>query len=316
MYSLLYKFYFSLRRTQRNHSDSKDAFYRFSTFLIGYIEAYYNLYVVKQFQSKPSHKKGITDKKREQRIIVSLTSFPARIGTAWIAIETLLRQSVKPDEIILWLAKEQFPNENDLPIELIKQRERGLTVCFCDDLMSHKKYFYVMQEYPDDLVILVDDDTFYSKDMIKRLLELHNENPEDIVCMTPKIIFPDFESFPSEWRDPEPKERIKHSYYAQPYSGQGTLYPAHVIPKEAFQERLIKEICPYADDLWLKFMSLTTATRTTAIYPYRSIPVTIYGTGKSSLWYINGEKGQNDEQWQRILNHYPKELEKIKRLKA
>ena len=77
MYSLLYKLYFALRRTQKKHMDDKDILYRFSTFLIGYIEAYYNLFVVKHFKNKPSTKKGVTEIKRDQKIIVSLTSFPA-----------------------------------------------------------------------------------------------------------------------------------------------------------------------------------------------------------------------------------------------
>lgn len=86
----------------------------------------------------PSDKIGITVKKREQKIIVSLTSFPKRIDTLWITIETLLRQSMKPDEIILWLAEEQFNGIDSLPKALLEQQKRGLTIRFCDDLRSHK----------------------------------------------------------------------------------------------------------------------------------------------------------------------------------
>ena len=44
-----------------------------------------------------------------EEVIVSLTTFPARISTVWITIETIFRQEVMPDRIVLWLAKEQFP---------------------------------------------------------------------------------------------------------------------------------------------------------------------------------------------------------------
>ncbi len=304
MYSLLYKLYFALRRTQKKHTNDKGILYRFSTFLIGYIEAYYNLHVVKQFRNHPSNRKGTTDVKRDQKIIVSLTSFPARINVVWIAIETLLRQSMKPDEIILWLAKEQFPDENALPVELLNQKDRGLTIRFCDDLKSHKKYFYVMQEYPEDLIILADDDAFFSNDLIEKLYELHKENPNDIICMTTAIISPDIHTAPTYWTRPAPGEKIIHSKMAQPFTGQGTLYPPHSIPKNAFDKLLIDRLCPYADDLWLKYMSMKNGVNTTAIYKERSMPIGIYGTHESSLWHINGENRQNDAQWRNILNHF------------
>lgn len=281
--------------------------------IIGYIEAYYNLLVVKYYEKHPINKKGITQKKREQKIIVSLTTYPKRIGTVWIAIETLLRQSMKPDEIILWLAKEQFSGEESLPKQLLEQKNRGLTIRFCDDLRSHKKYYYVMQEYPDDLIVLVDDDTFYSKDLIKKLYQMHKENPNDIVCMTPTVIYPELKSPPSMWRKVGPNERIKHSFMAQPYTGQGTLYPPHAISQKAFQKDVVMEICPHADDLWLKFMSLVAHTPVTAIYKFRSIPVTIYGTGDNGLWYINGQDGQNDVQWKNILEYFPEEVDMLEK---
>ena len=54
------------------------------------------------------------------RIIVTLTSFPARVNRLWLVIESLLRQSHKPDMIILWLSKDQFSNLDLLPRSLLK----------------------------------------------------------------------------------------------------------------------------------------------------------------------------------------------------
>ena len=53
------------------------------------------------------------------RLIVSFTSYPERISTVNCVLNSLYAQTRKADEIILWLAKEQFPNrEADLPISL------------------------------------------------------------------------------------------------------------------------------------------------------------------------------------------------------
>lgn len=305
MYSFLYSLYYHLRRVQKMHPDEKSVYHRFSSFLIGYIEAYYNLYVVKQFRNKPLRKSGVTEVKRNQKIIVSLTSFPARINVVWIAVETLLRQSMKPDEIILWLAEEQFPNKDeDLPKELLQQKERGLTIRYCDDLRSHKKYFYTMQENPEDLIILTDDDIFYSKDLVENLYKLHQENSEDIVCMGVALIYPKLSTPPNQWTRPSARQKIQHSEIAQPFTGTGSLFPPHCLDERAFDKELLQQLCPFADDLWLKYMSLKKGTLVTGITPDRNMPIFIYGTDETGLWHINGEKRQNDIQWENILRHF------------
>ena len=78
---------------------------------------------------------------------------------------------MKPDKILLWLAEEQFPGrEADLPNNLVKDAvEDKFELRWCDDIGSHKKYFYAMQEFPDDIIVTVDDDMYYDTDMIRRL---------------------------------------------------------------------------------------------------------------------------------------------------
>lgn len=309
MYMLMYKFYFILLRSKLKQKNKNSIFYYISTKIIGYIEAYFNLYVVNHYKKNPSTKKGVTSKKRQQKIIISLTSYPKRINTLWIVIETLLRQTMKPDEIILWLAEEQFEGTQSLPSELLAQQKRGLTIRWCDDLRSHKKYFYVMQEYPEDIIILVDDDTMYSYDLVEILMKTHKKNPEDIIGTTCMIIPEDITKPPSVWTRPRMDERFIHSLFAQPFTGQGTLYPPHTIPQNAFDKKMIMQICPYADDLWLKFLSMTTGTVVTLVWKYRGMPIAIYGTPASSLWYINGQGGKNDIQWSAILEQFKDDLE-------
>ena len=315
MYTFLYKIYFSLRRIQKETTFNNWR-NKLATKIIGYIEAYYNLYVVKQYRKHYSATYGVTKDKRKQKIIVSLTSYPGRISTTWIAVETLLRQSMKPDEIILWLAREQFPSMEDVPIELRNQQARGLTIRFCDDLKSHKKYFYVMQEYPDDIVILADDDIFYAKDLVKILWKFHQKTPEEIISMTAAKIYPHFDSNPSGWKKVGAKEHIEHSYVAQAYTGSGSLYPPGSISEKAFDKHAISTLCPSADDLWLKFFSLVNGTRTTEVYPFRFFEIMIYDTQKSSLWNINGpDGGANDRQWHALVKNYPEEFQQIEKLK-
>lgn len=317
LYSLIYKYYFSLRNKKRTDIESGKKFPPVYQKLLDYCEWYYNIPLAKAFSRHPSKELGINvNQKRTKKIIVSLTSYPKRINTLWLSIETLLRQSLKPDMIILWLAKEQFNDIEALPIKLQALQERGLTIRFCDDVKSHKKYLYAMQEYPDDIIILVDDDSFYPLDTIEKLYEMYQKNPAEISCMTPTLIS-DFYDMPSKWNRPCECSEVTHSYLAQPYTGQGTLFPPHCLDeKYAYEKDLIMRLCPFADDLWLKYMSLRKGTRVSTYREMRDLPVTIYGTQNSSLWYINGQDGKNDVQWQNLLNYFNDDFSSLKAFKA
>lgn len=52
------------------------------------------------------------------KLVVSLTSFPKRIDTIHLVIESMLRPSMKPDKVLFYLSKEQFGDsvdESNLP---------------------------------------------------------------------------------------------------------------------------------------------------------------------------------------------------------
>ena len=304
MYEILYKLYFFLKRVQKKKTEKgKEQSYIIKRTL-DYIERYYNEYFKNSIIRHPSDKYGLNTAPREQKIIVSLTSFPKRIGDVWLTIETLLSQSVKPDKIILWLADSQFDGLDSLPPQLLNLQKRGLEIRFCDDLRSHKKYFYVMQEYSEDIVILVDDDMFYPTDTVSGLLKIHEKYPTDICTMTAQYIAGGIKAMPSFWRNPCLNERFEHSDEIQVFTGSGSLYPPHSLHNETFNKKLIKKLCPYADDLWLTYMSLKNGTKITMETPWRAFPVTIYGTGDESLWHINAAQGKNDEQWHTILKYF------------
>src|SRR5690606_36814041 len=88
-------------------------------------------------------------------IIVSFTTFPVRIGKIWLVIECRLRQTLLASKILIWLSKEQFPIlKKDLPHNLAFFMKKGLRhFRFVDEnIRSHKKYFYVFQRFPNDII--------------------------------------------------------------------------------------------------------------------------------------------------------------------
>lgn len=306
MYSIIYNLYFSLKRVEKKFRINSKPVPAPISFMLGYCEWFYNIPVARWHEKFPSRRVGVTNRKRKQKIIVSLTTYPKRIGTIWLTIETLLRQSMKPDEIILWLANTQFPNGlADLPENLLRLQKRGLTIRFCEDLRSHKKYYHALLEYPHDLVVLADDDMFYPRDTIRKLMKMHRKWPKDVCCMTAQVIEPDLHTPPSFWRNPRLDERaLQHSDRIQAFTGSGTLIPPDALHPDAFDRDRIRALCLHADDLWVTFMALRHGTRITTSEKWRPFPISIYGTAEGSLYYINAEGNQNDVQWKNLLDNY------------
>jgi len=239
-------------------------------------------------------------------IILSLTTFPARVNTIWIVLETLMRQSFKPNRIILWLAAEQFPNGlSELPGKVLNMQKRGLEIRFCDDLRSHKKYYYTMLENPDAIVITVDDDVFYPENMVSLLVKQYQRHPNCIVAnRAHKITFADNKVAPySKWITFALGEK-NPSMLLVPTGVGGCLWPPHILHKEVFNKKAMKELAPLADDMWLKCMGVLNGVKVVKSMPILSEFFTLRGLYKTGLAKQNIGKNLNDIQLSKIMEAY------------
>lgn len=300
IYDVGYKVFFWLKRMRKRFPKWTKAAQLFEY----YFSLFLNRKMVPWFEKHPV-KWGLNTKKRDEQYTVSLTSFPARINYVHIAIETLMRQSCKPDRIVLWLAESQF-SDKKLPERLTALQEKGLTIRFCDDLRSHKKYYFAFQEYADDNIILADDDIFYPADMIKKLVKLHKKYPKDIVGMSAQIVAPTLESLPSVWPVPDLRKRYVSCDCAQVFTGAGSLFPTRWYTEEVFNKEKATQIAGTADDLWLKAMSLIAGVKTTLVHPQRGFPVDIHIENNETLFSMNGGHGENinDKVWEALVREY------------
>lgn len=303
LYSLGYRMYFFLKRFRRWGWLGGAQKYAQKLYL--WYDYYFSLFLNRKLApwlERHPVSDGLNRKARTEHYTASLTSFPARIEYVHIAIDTLMRQSFKPDRIVLWLAESQFP-ERKLPESLTRLCDRGLTIRFCDDLRSHKKYFYAFQEYPEDNIILTDDDIFYAPDTIARLVKAHRKHPKDIIGTAAQLIGPSLSSLPSQWPAVENGKKYEQTLEAQPFTGMGTLYPPRWYPPELFNKEKALSLAGTADDLWLKAMSLAAGVKTTLVYPVRGFPVDIQIKKNQTLFQMNGTQGENlnDRVWQALV---------------
>lgn len=248
---------------------------------------------------------GINRNKREQLIIVSLTTYPKRLGSVWIVLKNMLSQTYKPDKILLYLAEEEFP-EHTLPRWTEFYSKAGVEFVFCKDLKSHKKYYCAMKEYPEAVVITVDDDLFYDNNLIEILMKSYLQFPHAISAMCAfEITFDeDGHILPyNQWNKNCSRYIGKLTMRLLATSGAGTLFPPHSLHQEVFNEENIRKSCMMADDLWLKLMAVLQGTPVVLANEVRLLDV-IDGTQDVALWRSNVHEEGNDKQLKSILKIY------------
>ncbi|MBR3299810.1 MAG: hypothetical protein IKI64_11550 [Clostridia bacterium] len=226
-----------------------------------------------------------------------------------LVLRSLYAQTHKPDRILLFLAEAQFPNkEADLPRELVEDSKAGrFELRWCDDLGSHKKYFYAMQEFPDDIIITVDDDTNYNPDMIKSLYELHLKHPSCVAALAAKMIMLDREGRVKPYKDwllfsflDSPSYRIIAT------GGNGVLYPPRALSPNVFDKQAILDHCRYngmlcGDDLWLKMHGILAGTKTVTWKKRAFFQAEFSGASDGSITALSFDQSQHEQVLQFLL---------------
>lgn len=249
----------------------------------------------------------------EDTIIISLTSYPARIGTIHIVIESLLNQSLKADKVILWLAPEQFPNkEVDLPQSLLDLREKGLTIGWYKDIRSYKKLIPTLRLYPDDIIVTADDDNVYQKDWLKKLYNNYKKYPTDIQAhRVTKFYYTKDRFYTAAGGN---SYYIGANYLNKLVGLGGVLYPPHCFYKDILNEDLIKQLAPTNDDQWFWLQAAMNGVKVRVVDNPIIEAHYVEGTQETGLTNIN-DHGENLfwKDFNRMIEYYPKVKDILKR---
>ncbi len=191
------------------------------------------------------------------QVIVSLTSFPARMSHVSATVEPLLDQTVSPNRIILWLAKSEFASSSDcVPDELMDlEKDTIFEIRWVEEsLRPHNKYYWAMREFPDDIIITVDDDTLYPLDMVERLLQTYYLAKRCVIANRTHLVSLDGHGDIADYRDWEFEQMRyvgvpRHDLLATGVGG--VLYPPRLLPDDAFDRDELVRLCDTDDDAWL-----------------------------------------------------------------
>lgn len=193
-------------------------------------------------------------KTQKQQIVVSMTSFPAAIPYADQAVRSILNGSVLPDKLILYLTFSQF-TDSEIPESLRTLAEESSIFeirNYDRDIRSYRKLIPALMDFPEAVIVTVDDDVAYHRHMLRDLLDLHAQIPDAVLAhrakrMKPGKPYRNWRKY--RWYDFLFK-RIHRGYDNLQTGVGGVLYPPHSLKKEMLDVKLFTEMAPSTDDIW------------------------------------------------------------------
>lgn len=225
-------------------------------------------------------------------IIASLTTIPERRSDfIYSCIDSFINQTIKFDLIKVYFqgTKDQcwfkdIENNKTVQIEYVSN--------YCK---SKSKYYYSLLKYPDDDIVLLDDDLTLDEHFLEKLLIGKKKEPNCIITHTFAFPYLDVKinnclSFPLN----REKQYLEYkNLYIKTLSGWGTLIPAHIFDNTQLLDiQKSLDVFPSSDEFWLYCISIINNIKTYCPGLYNSMdeihPDKYYYPGK--LYSINKNK--------------------------
>lgn len=233
--------------------------------------------------------------------VVSLTSYGKRAQVCAYTIESIARGAVRPQRVILWLDDESLIAAP--PRALARLAERGLEIRLSANYGPHTKYYpAVAESVSADLpLVTADDDTFYPRSWLSKLLAVHNRFPNDVVCYRAWVIQVRggvIEPY-NRWLHCRTTAASRRNFAT---GVSGVSYPPAFQALLATEGARFMDITPRADDIWLHWMALRSGFRVRQVGPKPIHFPTMPGTIDSGLLWENVHDSGNDRVISQLYN--------------
>lgn len=188
-------------------------------------------------------------------VVVSLTTYGRRLSAVHLTVRSLLRQSVRPSTIYLWLYQGDIPAEG-VPSELKKLERKGLRIRVIDEnLRSYKKIvhtFELVESMGWRFVVTADDDVYYPRFWLESLLVNAASDPNSVWCYRGHVVefMDNGELTPYRNWTIADRQGVSGNNLL-PVGVSGICYPIESL-KGVNDRESFMSLAPTADDLWLK----------------------------------------------------------------
>ena len=244
---------------------------------------------------------------RPHPITVSLTSHGRRVSaTAHMAIISIMRQSLKPDRIVLWLDYDNW-SDDALPKSLLRLKKHGLEIRYCADLRSYKKLIPAAEAYPGSIIVTIDDDTFYKPTALAKGYAALQAHPNATVAGEVYAISRNSDGAILPYRQ-WPRRPGADPLDNFPVGIGSTWWQPWKMHPHLTRQDLFTALAPQADDIWFFAMGRLCGMpvyKFTKGKPYIDLDILHQHFHQSSLAATNLYGGANDTQLAAVIDAYP-----------
>lgn len=240
-------------------------------------------------------------------VILSGTTFPARVKHFESCLKSVLLQTVRPEKIVIYLSRDEFPC--GLPKNLEPYEKYNVEFIFVDgNARSYKKLIYSIEAFPHHAIITIDDDVYYPSKWLSELITVHNAYPEDVVFYRGHLIEMEKGNKAVNYEKIvySNTDGIRVNIRFLPTGVCGILYPPGSLFSDYNSLEKINRLAPTADDIWFKAMAMLKNRQFRRVNSYNVLYPPVLGSQKFSLKKINVSSGtsRNDEQLKNTFDEY------------
>ncbi len=273
-----------------------DKKFLFSILINSYINSKYFIKINKVYFNLNKENTLIKKHNLDKELLVSLTSYNKRFNTLPLVLDSLQRQTIKPDKIELWIENNDM---QFLPKNILKFKSVDLRICE-NNLFSYKKIIPALSENQDRYIVTFDDDIIYPEKSLEQLINKANEHSMDVIAnRVHKIKILD--KLPDKYTNWDLNYNEDNNLNFVTGVG-GVLYPPNCFYKDITNKELFKELCPHNDDIWLNWMIKLNKKK--IIFSKFSEKFIMIKKIKSGLFKKNLKQNFNDVQISRIIKKY------------
>lgn len=124
--------------------------------------------------------------------IISFTTIPSRIEHIKPMLDSILNQSLKPDQIILWVGKSYDRLNHNAPIKIPNFIvQSNIIVNYCEDVGPFSKLYHTLKqewENKETIIVTADDDVFYPPHWFKNLIRQAKRSPNKAIGYRGRIL--------------------------------------------------------------------------------------------------------------------------------
>ena len=243
----------------------------------------------------------------DEDVVISLTTYPARIATVHRTVISLLMQR-HIAKIVLYLATDDFPQgTQNLPKRLTHLVESFPNLVLLrwvnQNTRSYKKLLPALAEYGERTFVTVDADVLYHATWLSRLLQASRDNPGVVIGTRGNEMISDASGHIrpySSW----PEAAANTPSFATFLTGRGgILYPSGSLAPPVADVGLALQLAPTADDVWFKAATIRAGFPSMRVPIRRDYPSS-GASQEDGLFKVNVNNRANDAAIKAVFDHF------------